>query len=405
MLPISKHVMKTKKPIQYFFAHAIICSNVMGGGLLHKTNTENPAAPKLPDRTAITKQGLIQYFLKLLPGNFADNLSEMAGMGDMPFLLNKAETDPKHSPFRIFNFAQDRRLAYKPWSLSFENHGDDGQLFKDLVQEDFGLCAGVTYLTRRMNMLAIYDMDNAEKQIIPNRQVDPEGWLTFMKEKIDDIVDLKMAIIPGYKDLKSFSTDPEIKQYMKEKVIQIWKEVNVNLVQGTLQGLGTSNKPNMSPEEMEEFYDKVKERLDAGYNPIMYMAQNTDNYNAENDAEILAEMKYLAEEEGKNPDEVVYKGEKKSFFTKDRWIHTVQISGIGPKNADGSYSVQIWDVNYPNAEARKTFTIKSNGIATYTGMKLTSFHVLKWDDLEVARMIETNLKFCINHPKLCTQKP
>ena len=345
--------MKRSKKLTQLFSVAALCSNVMEG---------------MPNTSVLTQtkeaKRAIPAYLKSLPKFGMDNLLSLAKLGNFDLLKLEAETNPSRSAFRMFNFAQSRRVPGNDWIFPFSNSDEEG--FEDIVNIEFGMCAGFTLLLRKMNMLAFYDPENLEMQSVPDRIKKPKEWLKFMHSKVDDIVDLHMAIIPSFKNLKEFSSDPEIGHYLRTKILHEWKTANVNLFQGTQAILGAT-KQSLSETERAKTYTYLESRLNLGYNPTVYLVRHAD-----------------------------------TFASSEQWIHVVQVTGIQPKAKDGSYKIQIWDVNSSlPSYADVSITVRADGQINYAGMMLGNIIPLKWDDLEISYMIKNNIDFCIDRPDLC----
>ena len=346
---------KQKPKRSHLLSVAMLCTNILHG----------PPPPSVPTQTQVAKQGVAAYF-KSLPKHAYDHLVNFAGMGD--FELLKHEAEQGNSAFTMFNFAQERRIPSKEWSFNFGASDHSG--FKKVVKVEQGLCADFTVTLRKMNMLAFYDPKNIENQLVPSSKQEPEAWLDFMKSKIDDIMNLKMTIIPGFKNLRQFSTNPKIAHYLRTKIVSEWQATNINVYQGGIQAILGTRQKNFTATGAAKLHQHLKERLDLGYNPTVFLIQ-----------------------------------ESEKLFTPDHWIHVLQVNGIEEMNADGSYVMRVWDINMKAPiYADEVAIMKADGTVSYQGRQLGNVVPLKWDDLEVSKMIKNNITFCAQRPDLCKSR-
>ena len=306
----------------------------------------------------------VRDYLWTWPEFRIENLMHFFQGDDFSFFKKMHSEKPESSPFRVFGAQQAKRKPSQGWSLAFQN---DAASFETMIRRDYGLCAGFTSTHRSFNMLAFFDSKNAYGQIVPDRKTDEDAWLSFMKERVDGIMDHRMQVIPGFKDLQQFSSDPMIAQYLKEKMIEEWKRVSVTLGQGYFQGLRGAHQ-SMSASEKASLRNELREKLDLGFNPIVYL------------------------QEGKK------EGEK-------YWIHVLQVTEVSEPKADGSFFLTVWDVNHSDAkDAKKKVQFDAaRGEIYFEDFTLTKVTPLLWDDLEIADMIKKNLNFCADHPGLCTE--
>lgn len=344
--------------------------------LVFTTLTVAAVAGPIPTQTQVMKNGALKYFTRL-PKNAMKNLLELMNMGTFALLeheydLHVAQPNVKKNPFRIFGSTASRRKVDPASMYPFVNSAGS---FKDTLKVEFGLCAGFSTTIRKFQMLAFFDPTNIEKQDVPNRQTRPKEWLKFMQKKIDSVMDRRMTVIPGFANLNEFASDPEIAAYIKEQIVLHWEMTNVSILQGVVQGLaGVRHK--MTPQEMERLHETLSKRLKMGFNPIVYLHQYND-----------------------------------SLTSRDQWIHVLQVVDISPRKNDGSFEATLWDINYKTPEtATKKLVFNPNArdedddkILYDDMLALGNVIPLRWDDLEIADMVEKNLDFCLKRPGFCTE--
>jgi hypothetical protein len=310
------------------------------------------AQPKIPTQSDLVREGIVHYFRDLPENAYAHTL-ELLGMGDFKLFLQMHDKNPLNSPFNMFSGHAYRRTPSYEYQFPFFNSFVS---FDDLVDLEFGVCAGLTVALRKFNMLAYFDPEQKYAQA-PTRD-NQFYWFWYYQMAIDEIMSGSMVFIPGFANLKEFLAQPEINRYVRKVVIQQWQITNVNIMQG-LRGLqGVKTPP--TKERAKKNYEYLLTRLQLNYNPIVYLAKNSD-----------------------------------SLFDKSQWIHVVQFNSISPRESDGSYTIYYWDVN---DNRQKKLIINNLGQASLPGVIVIP---LTWDDMEIAGMLKKNSNFCRHRPKLC----
>lgn len=333
------------------------------------------AEDPVPTQTQVAKDGAWKYF-KNLPRHGWDNFLALIGMDDYQLLRHEHMNRPESSAFRMFKANSVRRQGGLEHTYPFANSKAE---FKNLLKVEFGLCAGFTVSLRKFQMLAYFDKNNTERQSVPNATTNPDAWFEFMKEKIDDVMDRKMVVIPGFANIREFSSHPKIAEYIKKQIIHQWQLTNVNVLQGVFQGMGGTQR-RITFDQSKKLHADLSERLKMGFNPIVYLAKKSD-----------------------------------TLFSTTQWIHVLQVTGVSPMTSDGNFQVRVLDINHVEpAMANRTVYFKSgkpfyeayDGQAAEEGVdatELSNVIPLKWDDLEITDMVKQNLEFCIDRPGFCTQ--
>lgn len=357
------------------------------------------AKPILPTQTEIAKKGAHVYF-KNLPKNMGGNLLALLGLNQFPKLEKLHAADPENSPFNLFNATSDRLKPSRDWSFSFYNNVPD---MAEVVQAEFGFCAGFSTTLRKINMMALYDKENTEKQVVPAKGT--PAWFSFYKAKLDDIMNNKMTIIPGFANTYMLSSNKQLGLYIKQLIVHQWQVTNINLFQGLAGLLSVNKQPDL--EDMQKVRDSLAQRIAYGYNPIVYLSKYNDN-----------------------------------VMSKEQWIHVLQIFEANEIQADGSFTLRAWDINEKAEQSVKLITVDANAkiimsqdvevtedsvrignlnleknkhtlkqalAVIESGNELNNILPLKWDDLEIEQMIKQNKKFCAERAKIgsfiCNQKP
>ena len=352
----------------------------------------------IPTQTEIAKKGA-NFYLKNLPKNVGGNVLSLLGLNEFPRFEKTHAADPENSPFNIFKATSDRLKPSRKWSFAFYNSKSD---MADVVRSEFGFCAGFSSALRKVNMLAIYDKKNTEQQVVPDKGT-PE-WFAFYKTKLDDVMNNKMTIIPGFANTYEMSSNKEIAHYLKEIIVYQWQITNVNLFQGLAGFLSVKKKSELK--NLNAVHQELTSRISYGYNPIVYLSKYNDK-----------------------------------LMSKDQWIHVLQVFEASQVQADGSYTLRAWDINEKAQEAVKLITVDAQAkitmsedieitedfvrVGNFTQEKseeslkyaqdilakasvLNNILPLKWDELEIEQMIKKNKKFCQERARIgrfnCTSK-
>lgn len=317
----------------------------------------------IPTQDDVIKHGALSYFTRL-PVEGWERLLHLAHMGTFDLMLNQHKTKPNLSPFRIFNSTANRRQPSDAWSLFMTN---DRAEYNEVLTVKYGLCSGLTMVSRKLQMLAHFDPSNKERQNVPNK-LNKEAWFNFMKIKLDDMItNNKMVIIPNMHSIEELTSDPLLTNYIKEHIVRQWELVNINVLQGLFQGYaGTIFK--MKKETILKNIKTLKSYLALGFNPIVFIP-----------------------------------APNQKIFSNDQWIHTLQVTKI-TENLN-AISLEVWDPNLENPLYSNSINIFPNGEIMFGNKEIGGIYPIQWDTYEIADMIEKNLDFCISRPGFCTTKP
>lgn len=320
-------------------------------------------AAAVPTQDDVVKFGALKYFQRL-PHEGWNRLLHLAKLGTFDLILHQHFTNPAASPFRMFHSTAKRRNPSKPWSLNIRNSKDE---YKEILEVKYGLCAGLTMVNRKLQLLAHFDPKNIEGQKFPPKK-NQKAWFNFMKNKIDDMISYnKMSIIPNFNSIHEFSSDPVISNYLKEHIIRQWELVSVNFLQGLFQGYA-GTLVTMKKEVTLQYVKDLEKILSLGINPVVFLS-----------------------------------GPSQKMFSTDKWIHMVQVSRI-IKNPN-SISLEVWDPNVADPKTSSLVNILDDGRIMFGSRLLAGMYPLRWDSYEIADMVEKNLDFCIKRPTFCTTIP
>lgn len=305
----------------------------------------------------IAKTAALTYPLTL-PKKIQDRTLHALKMGDYHLL----DSDPKN--FSILDVNIARNTPENVHSLSFTN---SSHAYSDVIKVDYGMCMGHSSAQRKFNILSFFDPKNKAAQLVPDKERDLEAWYKFYEDKITLLLEKNQpVVIPGFKNLESFSSEPRLQRHMKKLIVKLWSDKNISL--GGLSILNSvAEETNIN--KAVELHKKVKNRLARHFSPNLYLAAPND---------------------GK--------------FAKGQWIHVMQAYKIEEMQKDGSYVIHVWDVNNRGSRAASELIVDATGGMTYNGQKMAKVDQVPWDDHEIGEITKNLLKFCERNPALCPKR-
>lgn len=342
-------IMRNSRLLPILFGGLLSTSFASAGSMQCKSLFSKENYNGVISQTELVHEGVREYFPNLID-NIRENMAHLTGMSDFDLYQNLHREAPESSAFRLFKEHSIRNKPQKEWSFPFYNSGRN---FSDIFSMEFGLCSGMTSTLRKFNMLA--DFDPKMTRAVPNKQTQPKKWLKYYTDKIDQIIDYKMTTIEGFENLYTFASEPQIQKYIRQNVLEKWKENNVNLIQGALDGFMSVNQ-SMSKSDLIDLNTELAQRIEYGYNPIVYLSQPAE-----------------------------------TLFSTKQWIHVVMVTEVTAPKKDGSYTIHIWDSNYPAESAQRTIEVSAKQEILLEDTNLNMIKLLRWDDLEIERMLNENL--------------
>ncbi len=219
--------------------------------------------------------------------------------------------------FEIFNRSGTATSDNADDSLSFTNSDDD---FYKKYSDYNGFCWGHAIVTQRFNRLAKFypasPKFSMDDDLVRRRE------LVGIIERLDNN---EPVDIPGYKNLKEFSNDPEVKELLEENVKKNWAK-NAMSSQGL--SIISSGEPQGS-DYYNKLFDDMQFRLDNHQMPAIVFNDRDNSSDA----------------------------------------HTVLVSGSG-KNPDGQRYLCIRDNNYTpekSYDCKNKMLLGSDGTISYNG--------------------------------------
>lgn len=341
---------------------SLVISGVWGGDIasVHaaKFNSQekflDARAPLAPDQDTLLKRAFFNYLM---------NRPEALYKCVKSLIEGTRFSDLRKTPelFDVFKLLRTRTL--KPtaeMSLPFTN---DPGMFSEICPTVYGVCQGITNLDRKLAMLIYYDPKNSTGQSVPPAE-SPDARFAYYEKLITQVMKGNPVVLPGYKNLRTFGSDPMGSRILREAAMKLWASENATLpsITQVLQGI----KHTVSKKEVKDLYLHLDERVKLHYPPIIYIARSP-------------------KEAGK------------------KWIHVLQVISITQKNKDGSYKIRVKDPNYYQIDSRlRDIHIDGSGNAIYDESPLTEIDLVPGDDQEIARFLVNTLQFCRENPEFCT---
>ncbi len=349
-------------------------------------------AQEVPTQADIAKENIHRFFPDI-PKHYFKNFFYSIRARDYDFLLQNHFDPNVYSPFNVFKGDSKYLTPTKDAHPSFANQD---YYFEDIAKTGFGVCSGLTYLMRKFHHLSFYDPFNKLNESIPLEGKDPEGWFQFYKEKIDNVIALKPAIFPGFKNFNELSAHPVLGEYLKELTLGEWVVKNLT-VAGLTQLTSIQNKKIFSL-DVDELYHDLKFRLSLGYKPIIYASKHRDTkFVKEEGWSALFDKEKLKD----------FKGKIKKL--KDViWIHVLNVYDIRKIDSLGSFEIMTWDINTVHMEdVPRKIIIKANGKIEGDFKGVGYVDLYPHDDFEIGQIVMNKLEWCsLNkiHKSLCKQR-
>jgi len=156
--------------------------------------------------------------------------------------------------------------------LHYLNEAED---YQDIRPRTQGYCWAHTTVLRNFNYLAFFDLENRAAQAVPDRPTEPSRWRRFYRSKIRAVLNREATVIPGFADLWSFTSDPEILEEMKEQTVRTWRRTAMRPESLAIFGRSLK-KSDMTFEEARKLIARIREGLSLHQTPKIWMAHRED---------------------------------------------------------------------------------------------------------------------------------
>jgi len=256
--------------------------------------------------------------------------------------------------------SKDLRFPNIESNFSFTNNKFE---FEKLFKADMGLCRGMSSMRRKFRLLAFFDAENKMGQSVPDKSQDLKGFQKFYKKLVKNIRDRKPTVIPGYANLREFSSDPELIDMIKLQMLQEWKKKN--FAKGTgLWKVFRGSYRHSTYEELLDMRNKVEAFQKLNLNTIVWLAQKLSG-----------------------------------------WIHALEAVEVTPVAADGSFTFKFWNDKFIQTDkAYSTMTVTADAKMIYDdGIQVRELHsggVAKENDGEMLDISENMQNYFQNQEQI-----
>ncbi|MDA8793026.1 hypothetical protein N9N67_07265 [Bacteriovoracaceae bacterium] len=152
-------------------------------------------------------------------------------------------------------------------SLTFNNHCPN---IPDKAIKGSGFCWGYASLEQKLLRLASFDSSKQAPATINS-----EEWISFYEEKIASVLENNFTIIPGFKNLREFSSNKKIEWMLKKFMILTWTNEAHHP-----SGLKGSKFKGWELGKKKEFFEQTIELLDLGFTPLVLQAKGEGRKNS-----------------------------------------------------------------------------------------------------------------------------
>lgn len=305
---------------------------------------------------AQVKQSLFSF------GGIVDRIYYRHAIPNRGFEFN-LEDNKSTDILKTLNFNKDKNMPDESMDHNFAFLNEKKDLI-DVYDKDMGVCRGYASLRRKMRLLAIFDAENRNGEMIPDRELNPEQYKKFYKNKFRNIRFYQPTIIPGFKNLKEISQDPMLGKILKWQILHEWRRKNFAKGTGTYRLIRAVFKKTKY-QELLETRDRLEYFLSNKVNPIVWLTQKHSSS-----------------------------------------INSVEVVDVTKLESDGSFKVTFWnDKSLASANANSPLTIDGQGNMTYAdhleARPINGFGIVKENDGELLYIHDQLQKFCSEKPEFC----
>ncbi|NDG85903.1 MAG: hypothetical protein EBX52_12820 [Proteobacteria bacterium] len=319
-------------------------------------------------------------------GMAASKFNPFSSRGFIYGNLEKSRNESVHRGFTsrdsLVPLLRARQSLYLYGNLNPENGPalvNSDYEYDGISDRAFGFCWGFSTMNRFFAYLAFYDPSIAPPaRYIAGATTQNERWFRYYEGIIDDIMDGKPRVIPGFRNFAEFSSVPEIEFYLKLKNTEAWAQRAIS--RSTVSTFFTSTRELDSP-QIDALVARLKRRLNRGELPkILFTAADS---------------------------------RKQMGGTLD--VHSVLVNGVRLEK-DGTGEIDVWDINFYFSDLireRKILEIRKNAStgrrelhyrpwyekkstpeATYRSSLLGQVRISPDDAGEMGRILENLREFC-----------
>jgi hypothetical protein len=251
--------------------------------------------------------------------------------------------------------------------------------FAGISDREFGFCWGFSTLNRFFAYAGFFDPSRqAPVAYVQDGKQKNEKWFRFYESIINDILEGKPRIIPGFSDFAEFSSVPEIEFYLKLKSMEAWGFRAISLG------------------SMKTFFSSTEELSESGIDRLIRTLR----------AKLLR---------GELPKLLFTAADSRKRYGGSLDVHAVLANGVR-LNPDGTGRIYIWDINFyftdlirspkfleirfnPSTGKRELHypqwhEPKETPEATYRSSLLGKVRISPEDDSEMGLLIRNLRRFC-----------
>lgn len=251
--------------------------------------------------------------------------------------------------------------------------------FAGISDRTFGYCWGFSTMNRYFAFASFFDPAlRAPDAYIPGGLAQNERWFRFYEDIIDDIMEGKPRVIPGFRNFSEFSAVPEIETYLKLKAMDAW----------ALRAISTGS--------LKTFFTSTTELDEAGIRELVRSLARKLN-------------------RGELPKILFTAADSRTSFGGSLDVHSVLVNGVH-LSPDGTGRIDLWDINfYPGDMIREPkyieirrnpstgrrelhygvwFEQKGDPVSTDRSSLLGKVRISPEDASEMGQLIENLREFC-----------
>lgn len=183
-------------------------------------------------------------------------------------------------PIQVSTLGLNNSLAFRNGSIPSE------------IEETNGYCWGHSMVTSRFNRLGFFNSNQTPPFSLDSTDpVERGNALQFYRSIIDEIVANKPKDIPGFPDLYTFSSHPDLQPYIADKVARLWADKAMSI-----QGLNLAVQDQPKPRtHNERFIQDVKRRLSLNIQPTIVFTYSNVKFLTH--ATLVSETRMIAGQE------------------------------------------------------------------------------------------------------------
>jgi hypothetical protein len=233
-------------------------------------------------------------------------------LGNLSFTQGAKHYAGFRSSDPLVSFLRSRQAAFLPSRLQLEKGPalvNSDYEYTGISDRAFGYCWGLSTLNRYFAYAAFFDPElQAPDAYVPRGLRRNERWFRFYETIIDDIMNGKPRVIPGFANFSEFSAVPEIEMYLKLKAMDAW----------AVRAISTGS--------LGTFFSSTSELDEAGLQALLRSLAVKLN-------------------RGELPKILMTAADSRTSFGGSLDVHSLLVNGIHLAK-DGTGRIDVWDINF-----------------------------------------------------------